>query len=450
MIFKLLTLVSVFILGQFMLGQFSQAGEQMFTGRSSLAEKIADTEIKSPNRPFAKHNFSYFAGVIEPQVSQSELDKATIEFYNKWKSKYLKTGECGAGKYFIFPDANGDSPGGGQSEQSISISEGHGYGMIIVAYMAGVDPNAKKIFDGLYRMFKAHPSQVSPYLMAWNQVKGCKDAPDGGDGPATDGDIDIAYALLLADKQWGSDGDINYLEEAKNVIKAILDHEVHHTKNYVQLYGDVENNSRFTTGTRTSDFIMNQFRAFGKATGEKRWELTTNNSYAILDKVQYKFSSKYGLVPDFIEHAGTKYPIPARLVKENSEWKYLEGNTDNQYSYNACRVPWRLGIDYLQTGDYRAYKILGRLNEGVKKLSKESPDRIKDGYKLSGQSTGDSPTMSFVAPLVVSAMIDKDNQKWLNKLWQKMENTPLEDETYYGNSLKMLSMIAVSRNWWVP
>ena len=51
---------------------------------------------------------------------------------------------------------------------------------------------------------------------------GCKfPTPDGKSYSATDGDLDIAFGLLLADKQWGSAGAINYLAEARKVIAAI-------------------------------------------------------------------------------------------------------------------------------------------------------------------------------------------------------------------------------------
>ena len=38
--------------------------------------------------------------------------------------------------------------------------------------------------------------------MAWSQVEGCGNAGEenGGDNTATDGDLDIAYALLVADR----------------------------------------------------------------------------------------------------------------------------------------------------------------------------------------------------------------------------------------------------------
>ena len=45
----------------------------------------------------------------------------------------------------------------------------------------------------------------------------------GRTSSATDGDMDIAYSLLLADKQWGSDGEIDYLKQGKKVIDAIME-----------------------------------------------------------------------------------------------------------------------------------------------------------------------------------------------------------------------------------
>ena len=40
----------------------------------------------------------------------------------------------------------------------------------------------------------------------------------GGDDSAFDGDADIAYGLLLAHAQWGSDGSVNYAADASTVI----------------------------------------------------------------------------------------------------------------------------------------------------------------------------------------------------------------------------------------
>jgi hypothetical protein len=46
---------------------------------------------------------------------------------------------------------------------SISISEGHGYGMLILALMAGYDPHAQTYFDGMFRMFTDHQAAVHAF-----------------------------------------------------------------------------------------------------------------------------------------------------------------------------------------------------------------------------------------------------------------------------------------------
>ena len=169
-----------------------------------------------PRHPFAAHTFMRAAESIQPDnVSRAHLDEATAAFYRAWKTRYLVNG-CGAHRYYVFVGADRTARRGGSA--SISFSEGHGYGMIITALMAGVDPHAQTYFDGLYRFFKDHPSEVSPHLMAWNQVRGCGNLPDDGADSAADGDLDVAYALILADRQWGSAGPINYLQEAVQVI----------------------------------------------------------------------------------------------------------------------------------------------------------------------------------------------------------------------------------------
>jgi endo-1,4-beta-D-glucanase Y len=52
-------------------------------------------------------------------------------------------------------------------EMAETVSEAHGYGMILAVLMAGYDDKAKEYFDGMYWYYKAHPSEITPYLMAW-------------------------------------------------------------------------------------------------------------------------------------------------------------------------------------------------------------------------------------------------------------------------------------------
>src|SRR5581483_5861742 len=117
---------------------------------------------QAPAFPFPQH-VVYTTGSIKPNnQTQVQLDNEVINFYNAWKPVYLKAG-CTAGEYYI-EYINGNE---------ICVSEGQGYGMVIVAYMAGYDPNAKTYYDGLYQWYKTHPSTINTTLMNWQQGTGC-------------------------------------------------------------------------------------------------------------------------------------------------------------------------------------------------------------------------------------------------------------------------------------
>lgn len=47
-------------------------------------------------------------------------------------------------------------------------------------------------------------------------------------------------------------------------------------------------------------------------------------------------------------------------------------------------------------------------------------------------------------------MIDVGNQDWLDALWETMESRPVEEEDYFGNTLKLMAMIAVTGHWASP
>lgn len=392
-----------------------------------------------PQRPFGSHAYAYASGSIRPSnVTQTQLDSATKAFYDAWKKRYL-VHDCGSDRYNVRPNRAGKRRDGG----SISLSEGHGYGMIITALMAGYDPNAQTYFDGLYRFFKDHPSVHSPYLMAWRQVRGCGNAPHGGSDSATDGDLDVAYALILASRQWGSSGPINYLQEATNVISAIQRREINNETSLTQL-GDFVTPSmpEFYYGTRSSDFMPDHFRVFRALTGNMGWARAIDSGYLYFETLQAKFSPTPGLVPDFIQDTNTS-PRPA-------DPDYLETAHDGHYFYNACRVPWRLATDYLVSGDRRARKTVEKMTAWIRRETGGNPSLIHAGYDLSGTSVSDDHSLAFVAPFAVGAMVNPTNQQWLNALWNFMVNMRPEDSDYYGNTIKLLSMIIISGNWWAP
>ncbi|HYC22955.1 MAG TPA: glycosyl hydrolase family 8 [Candidatus Bathyarchaeia archaeon] len=396
-----------------------------------LAPRAVGAQV---NHPFGQHPMPYAAGAILPDdASQATLDQAVRDFYDAWKATYLKQA-CGPGRYYV---ATHTQPG------NLTVSEGHGYGMVLTALMAGHDPDARAEFDGMYVYFREHPTATHQSLMSWYQNGACRDAQ--GSDSATDGDLDIAYALLLADKQWGSCGAIDYLAEAKKVLADVKDGDLDATASYT-LLGDWVSASdpQYYPSTRTSDFMLDHFRSFAAATGDSAWTNLLDHTYALIDGLQTTWSPTTGLLPDFAVHPLTT-PAPAPAF-------FLEGRNDGAYDYNACRDPWRIATDFVASGDARARNAAGRIDSWIRSATGGDPSRIKSGYQLDGtmSSGADYLSMAFVAPLAVGAMVDATNQSWLDALWNLIVATPLSDGGYYENTLKLLAMIVVSGNWWAP
>jgi endo-1,4-beta-D-glucanase Y len=395
-------------------------------GEPDAREGSGCTRDGDAAQPFGNHALAYTAGVIRPQVPAAEMDRDVTAFYETWKSRHLVQG-CGSGRYYVDFNGNGDT-----------VSEAHGYGMLITVFMAGYDGQARTIFDGMVRYFQEHRSDIQGELMAWKQ-SGCGNVD--GVNSATDGDLDIAYALLLADKQWGSGGALNYRSLAENLIDGILAGDVDSSKRYLLLGDWTGDSGQLHDATRPSDFMPGHLASFQAVAGND-WKTLLDSEYAIITTAQNRLAPSTGLVPDFlINPLGTVAAPNGRL---------LEDAGDDDYEYNACRVPWRVGTHYITSGDSRARTIAGKMATWIKSATGGDPRNISAAYQLSGAPlAGFTYTdMTTVAPFAVASMLDGANQGWLNDLWDFIVDDG--GGGYYGDSIKLLSMIVISGNWWTP
>ncbi len=382
-----------------------------------------------PQKPFPQNTQFSVTFITPSNYTQEQINEQTSDFYDQWKQRYVKS--CG-NTYFI--DYNGEG---------WNVSEGLGYGMMIMVYMAGYDDNAKEYFDGMFNFYKKHPSKINNNLMAWQQVENCEDNPDGGSDAASDGDIDIAYSLLLADKQWGSNGDINYLQEAQKIIQAIMQDEINHETYAVKL-GDwaSDDDTIYYYATRSSDFILDHFRSFSLTTSNTKWDSVTNKCLNISKTIQAQYSSTSGLLPDFIS-------VKNNIIKPVNP-NFLESQYDGNYYYNACRVPWRLTVDYLLWGDNNTLNVIQKFNNWIISSTNGDVNKIAAGYYLDGTAIhSDYQDVCFYGAFAVSAMLSND-QQWLDNLYNKMLNDDIDNNEYFQNTLKMLYLLTISQNIWKP
>ena len=192
---------------------------QVLCGIVFFASFLALPIIQAQDHPFGSHHQTYAAGTLFPnQYSQAQIDTYVSDYYDQWKSEWIRVDPgrrrvSGRNGRIRSDDVRGARLRNGNRAP-------HG---------GSRSPTPQNVFNGLYTYARAHPSQGNPQLMDWAQ-------PDpSGNSSAFDGDADIAYGLLVADAQWGSNGSINYRQEALNIIDAIHTSTIGPTSNLPML-----------------------------------------------------------------------------------------------------------------------------------------------------------------------------------------------------------------------
>lgn len=376
-------------------------------------------------------------GIKPDHVDQAEMNSSVLEFYGAWQRAYVR-------------ESNGNTPGGGYyiemvgtgegAESSITTSEAHGYGMIIFALLAGAEPEARAYFDGFFNMFDHHRSVSNDANMSWIIAKSESSAADSSS--ATDGDLDIAYGLLLAHEQWGSDGTVDYLKQARRTITdGILEGDVRPWNHWLRL-GDWDAWSD-AYGTRSSDWMLDHLRAFEHYTREPRWSQAIDAIYDIADSIQRNHAPETGLMPDFILDEDPPQPAPEGYLDEPFY----------DFSENASRFPLRFAIDYGLYGDERTKAVLEPVVRWVLDETEGDLTAFQGRYHLDGRvqdsATGSRDRMAYIASMVAATTIDAKYQRYLNDGWDAMaERAPTGN--YFDDTLQLLAMLYITGNWWAP
>ena len=378
---------------------------------------------------FGARSVAYAAG-IRPTQSNTTMDALLTKQYDAWKAaRIVSAASVVAGGYAVqFSNTT-----------YLAVSEGMGYGMLLAVLFAGHDAQAQALFDGLLAVVRARPAyavaQYDPngkYLMDWRLNANGTSAGEGWN--AMDGDLDIAMALLMAHKQWGSAGTWNYLQEGRNTIAAL--------KSWNMAANGATKGLPAATNNRTSDYMIGHFRAFKAATGDAYWDTAVDRAYFLIDNMQTVWSAGVGLMPDFVMHTDTATPNPST--------GYIgDGNANEGYFWwNACRNPWRYASDFLLSADARFSKVTGRMIDFFQKASGGDPYKIGTGYALDGTMLTGGNSPAYHGPICAGACTDARFQSFLDTMWNW--NATHLTTGYYDGEIQLLSMVVASGNWWTP
>ena len=171
-------------------------------------------------------------------------------------------------------------------------------------------------------------------MMQWQlDGKTCKYYGSGTPDGATDGDLDIGYGLILADKQWGG-----YTADAKNWLADVLRADVA-SDGHLKCEDDADD----PADTRPSDGMIDHLRAFAAYDTAHDW-----------NKVIAKPGGAVELTSKYSRRAPaccrTSWSAPTPPARSPRPANYQENQPDNIVGYNSIRVPWHLGTDALVYG----------------------------------------------------------------------------------------------------
>ncbi|NHN27076.1 T9SS type A sorting domain-containing protein [Flavobacterium jejuense] len=372
---------------------------------SALAIAISFNSICAQTQPFPA-NLTFSNGLMA--TNKSDVD-ATAS-YDIWKTNFIES--CSNGRYRV----KFDNP-------SETVSEGIGYGMLLTVYKAD-----KVTFDGLWNYYK--DNRNSNGVMNW-KISGCSGAI--GQNGATDAELDVAMALIVADYQWGSTGTINYRGDAEILIAAIKAHEVE-ANTYVLKPGDMFGGSSLTN---PSYFAPAYYRAYGAFTNDSAfWNAVAAKSYTVINANLTQNNAVGGLVSDWCQSSG---------AYSNEAGGYANGG--QKYTYDAARTPWRIVVDYVWFGDNTG-KVYAKKCSDFVRVNLGGTANIKDGYNQDGTLAGQWHNATFVGAFACAAMAGED-QTHLDASYTDLKNLN-EPNSYFNHTLKTIYQFLLTGNFYLP
>jgi endo-1,4-beta-D-glucanase Y len=324
-------------------------------------------------------------------------------------------------------------------------SEGQSYGMMIALQM-----NMKTEFDKLWRF--AQQRMQFATNDAWNRyfrwqgqvtVNGNNiNVNFGQNGPAPDGDEYFTAALYLADRRWGSNGAINYEQEADAIASAMLNNAgngqgrvpIINAQSNMVVFFPQGNSATFSDPSYHLPAFYELFAQDGNPADANRWRQIANVSRQFF--VQ-SANANTGLHPDYAEFSGAP-----------------NGGSPT-FRFDAWRVPMNMAVDYAWTGPD------ARLQTQVEKYHAFFAGRIGANnipnalFQLNGTVAGDDtgPSTALAATLAAGALASTAESRadFVENLW----NTPQQSGTYryYQETVYMLGLLATA-GWfgyeWAP
>jgi endo-1,4-beta-D-glucanase Y len=358
------------------------------------------------------------------QAVPGAADEDARKAYRVWKETLVRSEGANGFRRVIRPDTPDGIP-------NSTVSEGISYGMILAVYF-----DDQPLFDDLFR-YSLHWANETGLMKWYINPEGTAACPRSKIcGAASDADEDIAFALIMADQQWGGGGalDKSYRDYALRHIALVKQYEV--TPGYVftpgsEWKGDIVNLSYFAPAF---------YRIFGRySRDEEFWNKVIDVNYGLLFKTlnQKNGNLDNGLVPAWSNLQGEATPgFPGALTYHQTD---------------SVRTPIRLALDYCWNGEPRARAYLDKASRFFVNIGAQ---RISDGYLLDGTPHPEvgplqkSSSAVFVASAGIAAMAAGADPKFVQETYDLLKPLNLNIRSiYYQLSWTAMALNFMSGNY---
>jgi len=339
------------------------------------------------------------AGFLPGQLGAAEAHA----IYASWKQGYVKS-DCGDGTHRV----EFGSPRGS------TVSEGIGYGMLLTAYYGD-----RAEFDGLWRFTRKHLN--ANRLLGWKVTCSGFDASVGGAGSATDGDADIALALVAAVDQWGD----AYRPAALDYLTAMKAHDFAQCPTSGRTMATNGDWDKGCSASNSSYWTPGYDRVFAEFSHDAFWSAVANDALGLwlADR-----NSTTGLVANEVNQDGTA------------------ARGQDHVDYNGCRIPWRAVLDFLWYGTEAAKTMTDGITDWV---DAKDPGHLCDGYATDGTfrpGSRWSGSDCFNGGYAKAAMAKSQDR--VDRFTKVLLSLTVDN--YYETSLRALYALTLSGNFWRP
>jgi len=290
-------------------------------------------------------------------------------------------------------------------DKNYTVSEGIGYGMIMMVYFSDNSTSYQSNFDKLWEYYKKWPNQNG--LMNW-KIEGFSRVNQMN--AATDAEFDVAAALIMAHYQFG---DQKYLTDAGSLVAKIRQYEME--TNGLHKPGDNWNSKRNPSYVSPAAFEL--FKDVDQASF---WSTALTRNYTLLKNNQ---NSTTGLPSDWCNDNGN--PVD-----------------NNDFGYDASRAPWRWAWANAWYGHEDAKTLLGKLAPWV---NNKTPSGINGPLNISSGNGGNCCSNStFLGPLTNALSYSSDYQTKMNSFWDALMGK--SNEAYFSAAMQLITALLASGN----